>query len=419
MLQILRRLRANIFLANVTKIAGGAAGAQALTLLATPIITRVYGPAEFGVFGVFLSIMSMLTPVATLNLGGAIVLSKSEREARVVSSLCLYAGLLLALLSLPATPLLLMTEASTDAGANYGALVLLPIALLSACLLAIAQQWTFRAKLFGTAAKASMFNGFLANGGRVALGFVWPTAVTLIAVTLLTNVIYAFDLRRRRRASMFDTVALLKPWRFRRILAKYSHFVLYGAPQNLLNGIGQGLPVFIFAATFGPIVTGFYTLGRVVLALPSALVARAVGDVLYPRLAELHHQGHSTRAAVTKATLLLLGIGIVPFGVVALFGPQLFALVFGDDWVRAGEFARWMAVWTYAAFLNRPAVVAVPVLKLQREYLIFEILSTALRAGVIFGALWLFGTDIAAVITFSVTSMLLNLAIVGYVILRA
>ena len=52
---------------SVAKLAGGAAIGQVLTLAASPILSRLYAPEDFGVLGVFTSITSTAIMFATLR----------------------------------------------------------------------------------------------------------------------------------------------------------------------------------------------------------------------------------------------------------------------------------------------------------------------------------------------------------------
>ena len=72
-------------------------------------------------------------------------------------------------------------------------------------------------------------------------------------------------------------------------------------------------------------------------------------------------------------------MGIIPFGIVITFGPFLFEFVFGQGWARAGEYAVWLSTFLFFNFINKPAVAAVPVLRLQAGLLFYEIFSTGLK----------------------------------------
>src|SRR5699024_4892740 len=115
---------------------------------------------------------------------------------------------------------------------------------------------------------------------------------------------------------------------------------------------------------------------------------------------------------INKATFALAGLGIIPFGLIILFGPFLFSLVFGDDWIRAGEYARWIALFSFSTYLNQPAVKSLPVLSAQRFHLLFTIFrATARTIALVIGFL-VFNNDIVAVALFGIVSFITNLMLV-------
>ena len=52
---------------NILTVASGAVSAQIILLLFAPIITRIFGPEVFGLQGIFLSVISILSPIVTLR----------------------------------------------------------------------------------------------------------------------------------------------------------------------------------------------------------------------------------------------------------------------------------------------------------------------------------------------------------------
>ena len=71
------------------------------------------------------------------------------------------------------------------------------------------------------------------------------------------------------------------------------------------------------------------------------------------------------------------------------------------------------------AFLNRPAVSAIPVLGLQDRFLLYEIISTMMRFGAIYIGFVLFKSDLASIILYSLASVVLNLSLIFYTIRQA
>ncbi len=66
---------------NVAVLLGGAAVGQVLLLLASPVVSRIYTPEDFGAFGVYLSLVAFFAAIASLRLELAIPLQKLREEA--------------------------------------------------------------------------------------------------------------------------------------------------------------------------------------------------------------------------------------------------------------------------------------------------------------------------------------------------
>ncbi|OYW95616.1 MAG: hypothetical protein B7Z23_02210 [Pseudomonadales bacterium 32-61-5] len=196
-------------------------------------------------------------------------------------------------------------------------------------------------------------------------------------------------------------------------------FVFAYAPVMLINAVSQQLPTLILAVYFGPAAAGFFALCRQAMSMPTNLIGKSVADVYYPRISRAIHDGEPVAAMLIKATAALALVGLVPFSLVVAFGPWLFALVFGEQWQVAGEFARWLALAEYLVFVSRPCVVAVPALSLQRRFLVFEIFSTSLRVLALFGGAVLIGDALATVQAFAAAGVVIYLTLMVMVIFQA
>ena len=61
---------------------------QAIVIISSPVLTRLYSPEEFGVLAVYVSFFAFLTIVISLRFELAIPLSRSTSEALAVVKLC-------------------------------------------------------------------------------------------------------------------------------------------------------------------------------------------------------------------------------------------------------------------------------------------------------------------------------------------
>ncbi|MEK5107642.1 oligosaccharide flippase family protein [Cytobacillus sp. FSL K6-0129] len=411
------------FIRNVMIAVSGTAAAQVITMAFSPIITRIYGPEIYGILGVFMAMVGIISPIAALTYPVAIVLPKDDRDATLLVRISLYVSGIIALFS----ALVLVFFNKQIVSLFHIELIspflfLIPLVILFSALLQIAQQWLIRTKQFRVIAKAALLNALIINATKVGFGFITPIAWILVFLSTMGNALHAFMLFLGVNSTL-DKKTDKKPkelYNFKalkELAKKHIDFPLFRAPQVFINAISQSLPVLLLSSFFGPAAAGFYSIARNVLNIPIGLIGKSVGDVLYPRLTEAIHAGENIKSLLIKSTLALAAVGLVPFGIVVVFGPWLFGFVFGADWVLAGEYARWLSLWLYFMFINRPSVVAIPGLNLQGKYLIYEVSSILLKILALILGFYLFeSNDILAVALYSIAGVFTYIYLIVWVI---
>ena len=417
----IKKLVKNSFIRNIIMVIMGTAGSQALTMLFSPLITRLYGVESFGLLGTFTAILTVLIPLAALSYPIAIVLPKRDEDAQIIARISVIISLVISLVSAGVIfffsndiVILLNIEYFKD----Y--LIIIPLALFFSALKQIFEQWLIRKKLFKITAKVAIFQSLLLNLSKSIFGWLSPSGFALIAVTAIGYLIYAIMLgvgcgwSRKPTLPVNPNVEELKS-----ILHQYRDFPLYRAPQQFINALSQSLPSLMLAGFFGPKAVGFYALSRMVMGIPSMLIGKSVGDVFYPQVTDAVNRGENVAKLLTKATASLAIIGIIPFIIVILFGPWLFSFIFGSDWVTAGEYSQWLSLAMFFALINKPVVAALASLRLQRTFLIYEIVSVLVRFIAIFLGFYIYKSDIVAIAAFSVAGVVLNTFLISYTIKKS
>jgi len=420
----LRRLLKGKFFRNVMTVASGAAAAQAITVLFSPAIARLYGPEHFGALGVFLSMASILNPMATMGYASALVLPAEDGDARRLMKLSLsiaavIAAALLAVLAVAREPI----AGALQAPLLEPFLLFLPAMVLATGFSQVLSQWCIRKKQFQVKAKVSVIAAFLMNGGKTGAGFFFPFTGTLVMATVIGTALRGILLMRYSDFQWKKTVRSAAKQTRRSLwntkLAKeYADFPKYFTPRRVIDSTSNNLPLLALTALFGPAEAGFYAMGRRVLQMPAQLVGTAVSDVVYPRMAEAYRRGEHMTKLLFKATLGLLAAGVLPFGAVMFFGPAIFGFVLGEEWFTAGEYARWLSLWAYSRLLLRPTARTLQVLGQQHLQLLFSVLSILLGIGGLAVGGILFDSDILAIALFSVTGAALALLLMAVTLWR-
>jgi O-antigen/teichoic acid export membrane protein len=179
-------------------------------------------------------------------------------------------------------------------------------------------------------------------------------------------------------------------------------------PQNIINATSFGLPVILLTSLFGADSAGQYSITLMAMSAPVVLLGQSVGEVFYPKITRAIQQNpFEALRLLLRATGMLFVVGLVPFLIVGALGDKIFPLVFGAQWLRAGQYSQWAALWMVFVLATRPAVASVPALRMQGALLAYEVLITGARV-LALSAGSKFGDDLTSVAAFSLVN------VVGY-----
>jgi len=376
----LRSLQVAPFWRNVATVLGGAVGAQALPLLAAPILTRMCTPGELGAYSVWLGIVAVAAIGATLRMEAAMILDHEPERQRACFRVVFYSttvtALVITLLAVGAR------LAGVEAASRLSWTALLTIGLgawLTGCMqttLAFATSHN----AFGKAARAKVTTAAVIVVSQLALLQAGLGGVGLVLGHLFGTIV-GFATARM----------LLHPprapigWRLdaeqREHLLRHQKFWRYSLPSNLLNGAVSQLPLFLIGMRHGALAAGLYALTQRVLSAPVSLIAASILEVFKREsVREFQEHGNCARAyRHTFKALMLLGAG--PALILLLFAPYLFAWVFGDNWRASGELAQLMAPLFLLNFVASPLSYVFFVAGRQKADLLWQVTLFAVTLG--------------------------------------
>ncbi len=403
-------------LRNVAKLLTGTAAGQAIGFLAAPVLSRLYAPDDFGVVGVFLSVAGVVGVVAALRLELAVVVPKSDDDARevVASGLLVIAGVVLftALAVAFGGDLLSRMLGAPDLAPLLG---FLPFYVGSLGVFQVLNYWSTRIGKFGRLATAQVARGAATASGQIGFGLAQLGAQGMLVGHIGGQLVGTLTLFGR--AALGGRLDLRSKISFRRagqVLRQYGDFIAYGAPQTMLNAVGQALPAVILTATFGTAVAGQFLLARRIVSAPSNLLGQSLRQVLYPYLSRMLDRDEVV-PFVVRTTLALALLGAIPATLLALFGPQVLAWGLGEEWRQGGEFSRYLGINLAAGLMNIPAVSLVPLLRIQRWHAAYEAVYTLTRVGALVGGGMIAG-PVGAVAGMAVSGLVFNIALILVVI---
>lgn len=395
------------FFRGVLSIAAGTGAGQLIVIAASPVITRLYTPSEYGVYAVATSALAILVNVTCLRYEFAIPLPESNVTAANVLALSLFTNIAVSLLTgiaLWVGGAWLLAVLGASALAPY--VMLLVVGQVSGGVVSALTNWAVRTREFSELAVNRV-----AQGGAQVLTQVGLGALGLGAPGLLIGAVIGGIAGSTRLA----TVA----WRayagsFRSVsrsgvlaaAARYRRFPIFSSGSALLAVLGQQLPLLLIVALFGASAGGEYALATRVCAMPVSLVAGAVGNVFVAESARLaRDEPTQVRALFAQTTRSLALTAAGPLLLIGGLAPLLFGPVFGPQWSEAGMFVAVLAPAHYARFVAAATGDILYVVERQNLQLIREIVRFCLIGGAIPVAALLQLTPLGAMVLLSVDSV--------------
>ncbi|HZV67493.1 MAG TPA: lipopolysaccharide biosynthesis protein, partial [Telluria sp.] len=341
------------FWQHVFTVLGGALGAQALPLLAAPLITRLCTPAEMGAFGVWFGVIAVAAIGATLRMETAMILDHGAAPQRTCFRVVAHSATVLALgMTLCAAAARALGVPVARDMSWFGLLTVGLGTWLTAYMQTTLAYATSRSA-FGKAAKAKVWGAATIAAAQVALLLAGAGGAALLAghlAGLLAGLVAAHVLL----APPVPRLRLRLDREQRAYLLRHQNFWRFSLPSNLLNALVGQLPLFMIGAKHGALAAGLFALTQRVLAAPISLLAASVLEVFKRQsVHDFQTLGNCKQAyRYTFKALLLLGMG--PSLVLFLFSPPLFALAFGEAWRPAGELAQILAPLYFLNFIASP-----------------------------------------------------------------
>ncbi|MEN5143112.1 MULTISPECIES: oligosaccharide flippase family protein [Pseudomonas] len=341
MLKALRAVKngKNDFLRNVLTLMTGTTLAQAIPIAAMPLLTRLYTPEDFGVLALYMSLAGMISVIITARYEVAVMLPERDEDAAslVTLSICIASAISLVLLVIVS-----LFNEDIQALLNNKAigpwLYLLPITVFVTGMWQALNYWNNRSKKFKRLAVSRVTQGggmtlaqFLLTGlstGGLVLGYLVGQVGGLMVFLTRT---WREDRAVLSRISLATMLVNAR---------RYSKFPKYSTFGALLDNAAVQMPVLMLSKFYDTHIVGVFSLTFRALNLPMSLIATSFSQVLFQRFVVLQRENPDRLAPfVLKLFFGLLSLMVPLVGFVWVVGPELFALVFGETWRQAGEYA--------------------------------------------------------------------------------
>lgn len=325
---------------SVSILAGGAALARVIPILVSPVLTRIYTPADFGMFAVFMALVSSFVPAACGKYEVAIVLPESPTDAMRLLGISFLVTITVSLLIqlglfFGKDELLRLLNAEHLGGWIY----LTPLVLLCTGLMTAMTYFANRHGDYRSMANARIVNSIIVAVVSIVFGVLsvgyWGLLLGSL-LGLLSATLYLLYLYRKQ----FSKDLLIWDRNKAQLMKQYSDYPLYNASTGLLNGVTAAMPVFFLSHFFPGSIVGYFSFVLRVVNLPLSLISKAVSEVNLKKIVDLVNTKEDLKPYLLKLTLGLAAIVLMPTIILMIFSPSIFSFCFGEEWREAGIYMK-------------------------------------------------------------------------------
>ncbi|HEA6868878.1 TPA: type 8 capsular polysaccharide synthesis protein Cap8K [Staphylococcus aureus] len=363
--------------------------AQVILIITTPIITRLYSPAEFGEFTIFSNIAMILIPIINARYDLLIVNAKNDRSANILSQISFLISLLILLILIPILAISAWLYPNFILDFIFIIIMLFLVSLTNIFTNYLNKERKYKVlsliNVFraGSMALLQIIFGLLSLGSLgLIIGFSlsYITGITLGYKTFKKH----FNIVRNKE----ETKALF---------LENKNQLVYSTPSILLNSLSFSVVVFFIGILYTNTEVGIYGMAIRVLGIPVTIISLGLSKIFMQQANDYYIERGNFRNLLLKFSSTLVIVSIILYVPLYLFSEELVNILLGHSWVAAITVIKIVIPLFVIRLIVSTVSLSVIVLQKQQLELILQ-------------ALFLIGTTVTFVI-----SKMLNLTFLNFV----
>jgi O-antigen/teichoic acid export membrane protein len=339
------------FLKNALHLLSSSVVSQLILLIATPILTRMYLPQDFGELALFVSINTFLAALFTLKYDLSIMLPKSRLKAKTLTILTLSSSSFFSFF------LFLLLVILYIFGYLKIEFILLPFVIIIVTLVTIMQQWSARKNNYKIFSYSQVVNAvcnilisllyqeyFYSGLNGLIIGFAFGYFMSVLF--LLVRNRDEFSIRLKRKKILFNSIL--------RLAKNFNRFPRIILPTQLILLSATTFQPILLSFVFSVHEIGLYSLASRLLMVPTILLSSSVGEFFKVKLVDNINQNKAILPFIFTLMKYLVLASLCIFGVLYIGSEFLFDLFFGHNYRESGVIASYLCFGIFAYFITQP-----------------------------------------------------------------
>jgi len=367
------------YIKNIFSVALGTVLAQIIPIVISPILTRIYTPDDYGVFGVYMSIVSICVTIASARYELAIFIPKNLDDSRRILVISIF------LSAIFSSILFLIILISKEIIIEYlnlkdlGILILtIPVIVFFISVYQNYMYWLNKIKNYRNLNFFRIITSALQSFFNLIFGFFhFKNGGFILSLIISQSIVTFFSFRNIKSFFKHNNIHRLKL-----LILKYKNFPLFSLPSTLSGEIGAQIPVILLSYYFSQAITGYYILATKIIALPFSVLGNSIATVYRQEAIEEYNLNGNCKKIYIKTLQKLSIISICPVFIIMFGSEFFFPFYFGVKWIIAGKMASYLSVLVFFQLVSSPMADTILFINgqkidllLQFVRLVFSILS--------------------------------------------
>ncbi|WP_214784526.1 oligosaccharide flippase family protein [Exiguobacterium sp. s183] len=317
---------------NFFYLVSGSIIAQIITVVSTPLLTRIFTPEEFGQYMILLSFTGLFMTASNARYD-VLIVSCQKKEIPSLMIISLWISLVIAMLSSIIFAVLNLHTKLVDV--PFYSILAIFLIVSSYGIINVLISYNNRNENYQLISYITVIRSIFQNLGSIVFGLFNLGYFGLLLAYILGQV---FGMKKQA----IGTLAIFKKGfsvplkEHLAVMIKYKNQPLYSMPSIIVNNLSYTLVIVIVSSLYGASYVGFYTLALRLLALPLNVISGNMSKIIMKQASLEFESDQTVKNTFVRYALILAALSFPVFISIYYVSPY-FGVIFGSDWEEAGD----------------------------------------------------------------------------------
>ena len=175
---------------NVVSVSGLTFVSQAISLLTTPVLSRIFSPSDYGEIAIYTSVIAIMEACASLSYASGIALDKDYKEAKATTLLCVFITCIVGIIGMAVVCVINLFYANSSLLKLF--IIVLPIMVIFPDVSAAYEGWLKRCKKYNYLGLLNIINVLITFFLSLIMGLLGYRASGLLIARCISAIVFSF-----------------------------------------------------------------------------------------------------------------------------------------------------------------------------------------------------------------------------------